>query len=50
MKTIYYWQSGVWTDDKGVSELAVLCLGFDTPETVELDNKSDIDAEIARLI
>lgn len=49
MKTIYYWQSGVWTDDKELADLAVECLGFDNFESIELDADSDIDSEIARL-
>ncbi len=49
-QTIYYWQSGAWTDDKETADLAVDCLDFPKPETIELDIESDVDSEIAGLI
>lgn len=49
-QTIYYWQSGAWTDDKETAELAVECLDFPEPESIELDAAADVDTEIAGLI
>lgn len=49
-QTIFYWQSGAWTDDQETAELAVDCLDFPTPETIELDVNADVDSELAGLL
>lgn len=50
MMTVYYWQSGAWTDDAETAELAVECCGFSTPETIELDIDANVDSELVGLL
>ncbi len=47
---VYYWQSGAWTDDKSTADLAVECLGFSIPESIEIDIDTDIDSEVEGLL
>lgn len=49
-QTIYYWQSGVWVDNKETAELAVFCLGFEDYKTADMDKKSDIQHEVNLLL
>lgn len=49
-QTIFYWPSGAWTDNKETAELAVDCLDFPEPETIQLDIDADVDSELAGLL